>query len=290
MEQSTMRRTSNIVVVVAVLTCLFEPLSAVGKCIPTPSGLISHWTGDLDARDVWAGNDGVLVNGAIAGVSGQVGGAFRFDGDDDSVRVASNPVFDLTNALTMEAWIKLTALKGDQKVLSYISSYEMGIYNDKLELLTSESSIHRSVPGGTVLQISTWYHVVTTWDGETITSYINGAVDRSIAYSDPLAPGVSDFRIGDTSDGGISFFGLIDEATLYSRALTASEVQEHYQGGLLHQEFCLFVDGFEGLREGSVCTENAQCVRGLLCCYPCGISGCENQCTVPVEESCPLFP
>ena len=52
----------------------------------------------------------------------------------------------------------------------------------------------------------------------------------------------------------------------------------------------IFSDGFEGLSEGSVCTENVQCASGLLCCYPCGIPGCENQCTVPVEASCPMFP
>ena len=52
----------------------------------------------------------------------------------------------------------------------------------------------------------------------------------------------------------------------------------------------LFRDGFEGLSEGSICTETAQCASGLLCCYPCGIEGCVNQCTVPSEESCPLYP
>ncbi len=240
-----MRRISRVVMALAVLSCLLGPPNAVGECILTPAGLISHWPGDLDARDVVGGNDGQLVNGAEVGVPGQVGGAFSFDGDNDFVDVASNPVFNLTNALTIEAWIKLTALKRDQKVLSYVHQYEMGIFNDKLELLTSGSSIHRTVPGGTVLQNNTWYHVVTTWDGETITSYVNGAVDRSVAYSDPLATGTSDFRIGDTSDGGINFFGLIDEAALYSRALTVGEVQEHYQNGLLHQEFCIFIDGFE---------------------------------------------
>lgn len=52
----------------------------------------------------------------------------------------------------------------------------------------------------------------------------------------------------------------------------------------------IFSDSFEGFSAGSVCTEHAQCASGLLCCYPCGIPGCENQCTVPVEESCPVFP
>ena len=52
----------------------------------------------------------------------------------------------------------------------------------------------------------------------------------------------------------------------------------------------IFKDGFDGLKEGSVCTENTQCVSGLLCCNPCGIPGCENKCTLPVENSCPLYP
>jgi len=52
----------------------------------------------------------------------------------------------------------------------------------------------------------------------------------------------------------------------------------------------LFGDGFEGLSEGSICTGTEQCATGLLCCYPCGIEGCENQCTVPIEEACPLYP
>jgi hypothetical protein len=245
MEGFAMRRTSSVVMAVAVLSCFLGPPNAVGECIPAPPGLISHWPGDFDARDAWGGNDGVLVNNAEAGVSGQVGGAFSFDGDNDFVDVASNPAFDLSDALTMEAWIFLTTLKFDQKILSYWAPYEMGIFNDKLELVPQESEVHRAAPGGTVLQIDTWYHVVTTWDGATITSYVNGALDRSVAFSDPLDAGTNNFSIGRASNGGINFDGLIDEAALYSRALTAGEVQEHYQSGLLHQEFCVFIDGFE---------------------------------------------
>lgn len=244
-ERLTMIRVSRVVIAIAFLTCLFEPSDALSACISNPLGLVSLWTGDRDAKDVIGGNDGVMINGAEAGVPGQVGGAFSFDGDDDSVSVASNPVFDLTNALTMEAWIKLTALKSDQKVLSYWSPYEMGIYDDKLELVPSEEETHRNAPGGTVLQTGTWYHVVTTWDGATITSYVNGAFDRSAAFGGSLETGTLNFSIGGGSFGDIFFSGLIDEAALYSRALTAEEVQAHYQGGLLHQEFCVFVDGFE---------------------------------------------
>jgi hypothetical protein len=38
------------------------------------------------------------------------------------------------------------------------------------------------------------------------------------------------------------------------------------------------------------CTSNSQCPRGQLCCYPCGIPGCQNQCMAPAPNGqCPLF-
>jgi hypothetical protein len=37
------------------------------------------------------------------------------------------------------------------------------------------------------------------------------------------------------------------------------------------------------------CTSNAQCPRGTLCCYPCGIDGCTNQCITPIKGRCPHF-
>lgn len=51
----------------------------------------------------------------------------------------------------------------------------------------------------------------------------------------------------------------------------------------------IFKDGFDGLKEGSVCTESAQCANGLLCCYPSGLPGFEHQC-MAVDEECPMFP
>jgi hypothetical protein len=38
------------------------------------------------------------------------------------------------------------------------------------------------------------------------------------------------------------------------------------------------------------CTTNADCPTGKLCCYPCGIDGCERRCLTPLRGRCPLFP
>jgi hypothetical protein len=39
------------------------------------------------------------------------------------------------------------------------------------------------------------------------------------------------------------------------------------------------------------CTSNDQCPTGQICCYPCGIEGCENVCMTPWRGGeCPAFP
>jgi hypothetical protein len=34
-----------------------------------------------------------------------------------------------------------------------------------------------------------------------------------------------------------------------------------------------------------VCGVGATCAPGLVCCYPCGTAGCDNQCALPCDES-----
>ena len=72
--------------------CLFSSIShAQDVCVPPPEGLVSWWPGDADASDIVNGNDGVLINGALAGVEGKVGGAFSFDGvNDRTIATASS--------------------------------------------------------------------------------------------------------------------------------------------------------------------------------------------------------
>jgi hypothetical protein len=49
------------------------------------------------------------------------------------------------------------------------------------------------------------------------------------------------------------------------------------------------------LQESDVCSQNGTstgvCEPGLLCCYPCGIEGCDDVCMQPANNAeCPLFP
>lgn len=40
----------------------------------------------------------------------------------------------------------------------------------------------------------------------------------------------------------------------------------------------------------NTCATNADCAPGRLCCYPCGIPGCQYQCEAPMNGMCPMRP
>lgn len=43
--------------------------------------------------------------------------------------------------------------------------------------------------------------------------------------------------------------------------------------------------------QGELCGTNYNCQPGLLCCYPCGVSGCHQRCLAPAAGGgCPAFP
>lgn len=89
-----------------------------------------------------------------------------------------------------------------------------------------------------------WHHVVGVWDGTTgvavapaqFTIYIDGVsvatTDRTVGTA-PNAPltGLGDTKIARHDAWGIFFSGSLDETAIWTRALSATEVQQLYQRG-----------------------------------------------------------
>lgn len=82
----------------------------------------------------------------------------------------------------------------------------------------------------TVVQPSAWYHIVLTFDGKVFHSYLNGRDSASTAYTDYTPNGGGWTSLGFRYDGnGLGFDGAIDDVAFYNKALTAEQVQAHYQ-------------------------------------------------------------
>ena len=108
---------------------------------------------------------------------------------------------------------------------------------DAYSIGASESSAFGIINGQTISTTisSGWNHIVLTYDNNAGSDqqklYINGILEASETLTDPINTNANNFLIGD------SYEGLIDEAVVYSRVLSPTEVLDHYKRGILRLRF-----------------------------------------------------
>lgn len=93
-----------------------------------------------------------------------------------------------------------------------------------------------AVIGSTVLTTGTWHHVAFTREDNVVAIYLDGRLDGSGTLANNVGAS-STFVFGDRSDTSgrylYPFQGNVDEVAVYDRALTASEVADHFYGSVL---------------------------------------------------------
>lgn len=175
-----------------------------------------------------AGNAGTIA-GASRTTAGRFGGALSFNGSSARVSVPDAASLDLDTAMTLEAWVKPTASSGWQTALlkEGTNSLAYALYANSD---TNRPSAHVHVTaeqdtrGTAQLATGTWTHVAATWNGTTLTLYINGSVASSKAVGGTLLNSTGPLSIGGNNVWGEWFNGLLDEVRVYRRALSAAEV------------------------------------------------------------------
>lgn len=80
--------------------------------------------------------------------------------------------------------------------------------------------------GDTLIEDGNWYHVTSVCDGIKISLYLDGKLDRSRRAVGTIVTNEYPVVIGENwQDIDHEFIGLIDDARIYSYALSAAEVQ-----------------------------------------------------------------
>ena len=97
----------SILMVMGIFTFNFPQAAAVDPCITPPADMISWWPGDGTANDIMDANNGTLEGGATF-AAGKVDQAFSFDGVDDYVNSGSGDNLNISEQITMDAWIKFS--------------------------------------------------------------------------------------------------------------------------------------------------------------------------------------
>jgi beta-galactosidase len=82
-----------------------------------------------------------------------------------------------------------------------------------------------------------WHHVAGVYDGTNMFLYVDGTLDVSQPATGSISQNSYPVCIGANAIPGVGlepgyfFNGLIDEASICNRALTASEIQADYEAG-----------------------------------------------------------
>jgi hypothetical protein len=228
-------------------------LSAAGACFADypqavlNSGPVAYWRFE-------SVNDTSLVNGFTSSYQGNAtvtaaaGGvplagvpanrALSLDGVGDFVGTNLDSEFTFADTYTFAGWIKLSALSSTQGRFMVIadkstSGNDLGlqfITDDSIHFYTDSGSSTMYAPAAGTL-LGNWHFLAATYDD--VNNFRRLYWDGQLVADDLLlpdhGPALAEFRIGDSAAFSNRFFqGLIDEVSVYDRALTSSEIANLY--------------------------------------------------------------
>lgn len=169
--------------------------------------------------------------------------ALSFNGVSDYVSIASDPKLSITDAITLEAWIKPASIGGLQTILvkggDGDTNYGLRLNESELEFFYTDSYGNEHVYRTALASITSgnWYHVALSFrfgDGNSISVKVNNsgvsgnwitgdgsglAKVNSHSLTIGLANNYSDKN---------AFNGIIDEVAIYGSVLSSSDIAERY--------------------------------------------------------------
>ena len=169
-------------------------------------------------------------------VRGQVGLAAQFDGINDTVEIGN---FGTFNTTTVSAWVYRTgATTTRETVVSYKESNSCGfvlaLEDQKPKFYVRVgSSWPVAVDTGSEIPTNQWVHLAGTYDGSVIRLYRNGVQVATATAAGGMVNTCIDSTaittIGSRNSKNQHWFpGAIDEARIYSRVLTPSQIRDMY--------------------------------------------------------------
>jgi Concanavalin A-like lectin/glucanases superfamily len=195
------------------------------------SGLILYYKFDDGSGTNAVDVGGSSFTGGLSGtsiptwVTGYIGAnALSFDGSHGYVDSFQNSPFNFASGdFSLSAWVKTSSSGTEIVIGKFLSS------GDKYWLGASGGTAFFSVNGNNVnssitINDGNWHHLAGAASNAVTRIYVDGSLTAAGSYTKPCNPG-GNLHIGDFgSDGSFRWSGTIDEPSIYSRALTLTEI------------------------------------------------------------------
>ena len=223
----------------------------VPVCAPPASGLVGWWAGEGNAKDNLDTNNGTLYGG-MTFVTGEVGQAFNFDGSSGYIDIPASASLNVGAGvgLTFECWIKPASTTANEPVAEWNSGTHAAVHlwlsqptaysgggpgSIYANLVDTTGAFHTLTSSGGILNANGFQHVALTYDKASGAArlYYNGTLVASQSLGSFTPQTGVDLYLGKrVSDAPYTVFqGSMDEASVYNRALSGSEIQAVYSAG-----------------------------------------------------------
>ena len=193
-----------------------------------------------------SGNGTTLTNnGSTPFVAGKMNNAAEF-ASGDYFECADNSYVSLTGDATWSVWWYPTTLNAQnsffdkwnfsavQREYEVWVDYSGGASKISLQISNNGSSSSYNYLSTTGISVNNWYHVVWVFTASTGTLevYLNGSSLGTATFAiTAIKDGTSNFSIGKFTGGGGNLAGKLDQAAIWARTLSTTEVGELYNSG-----------------------------------------------------------
>jgi len=213
------------------------------------TGLVAVWhlnegSGSTTSDSSGNNNDGT-INGSTW-VDGNFGKALKFDGVNDYVEVPNSASLNITDEITITFWTKQDPTSNFEKQIIGKGLENTGTRTYGITTPYGSLGARFIICNTTDCSLCTykwtdsnWHHVAGTYNGSHMKIYVDG-IERDSVYGNcliqgPIQSSGRPVQLGawKLPSGGSSYFnGTIDEAAIYNRVLSESEIQNHYDKGM----------------------------------------------------------
>ena len=239
----------NTTVAVLLLAVGVHAVPAAAACYPPPSGLLSWYRAEKTAVDAIGTNDGQLNNG-VGFAKGMAGRAFNI-ALGSFVSAPNIPQLAFGNkSFSVELWVNFASITARAPFVAH----DDGAFSTNKWIFWYDESGH-DTPSGPALRFHTngpedgprdpvfvpwspvpdiWYHVAVTRNvkGKNRSDYvlyIDGVQQAATSPAGEVRVPSAPLTMGAAE--GLFFNGLLDEISIYDRALTAREIQAIFNAG-----------------------------------------------------------
>jgi hypothetical protein len=136
------------------------------KNINSQSDLAGYWKFDEGSGTTTNDSSPFHNDGNIYGstwATGKIGNALQFDGVNDYVEILDSSSLNITNGITLEAWVYPSTLSGWTNIIEKDQSagYKLGLLNN--EITFTLYGVWDAYSTG-VVPINQWSHIAATYD------------------------------------------------------------------------------------------------------------------------------